>query len=63
MDKLEYVEYNIFEKTEEGEKRRNELVALGVMGVPYIKITYQDDRVEIINGYDLPALENLAKTA
>jgi len=59
MEKIDYKEYNIFEKSEEGQAALKKLQDLNIMGVPYIEVTTIDGQTHTINGYDEESLQKL----
>lgn len=58
-EKIEYIEYNIFEKSDEGQAALKKLQDLNIMGVPYIEITTLDGQMHTINGYDEESMQQL----
>ncbi len=58
-EKIEYIEYNIFEKSEAGQLALKKLQDLKIMGVPYIEITDLHGEMHVINGYDEETMQKV----
>ena len=53
QNKIEYVDYDVTADKD----RRQELIDLGAMGVPLIRITEEGKEAEILHGFDVEILK------